>query len=655
MPGPKVSAELRTRFERVRDAVIVAAALAFAAVTLSYPFGRDQSLFAYVGREWFLRGRMPYRDVIEHKPPLIYFVHGVLASLFGTRMWPSRLLEIGLVVLVAKLATIAGARLGERPRSGTFAATVFLLITFHFGWLTFWDTGNTEIWVVLFVVGALAALRMASPTRAAYACGMALGFAFVAKPPAAWFFPIVLLVAAGRYQGWRGRAGALLRMLAAAAVLPALVCLYFGAKGDLWFLFDVVVRASGHVATRERSVDTLADVARVTGETLSWYGPYTAVAVALVIALVVALASGRRRWVQRYGVVPLAILAAYGAVAMQLRFFLYHYGLLAAAAALGFSLCADDLHDLARVRWKRWVPVALSACAVVFLVIGGAGPRTYRQRAGAALAFARGTMTSAQLDATFDIEGYFANTESHHVAEWLKAHSEPTDNVVVRGYEPQIYALSDRFFNGRFFWTTFLTHPARAYRRESWLEQDRQQLEAQRPRYAVTFGVGQGEIDSAFHFEALGYVREVTFGPFIILRDTSRRTLPDHCATALGDRDVTLRDGFYDAHYEHTSTPLRWSGERATIVVRPEAGRPARVRIEGSSVFEPKSRGTVTFAVGGGVATTNQADPGLMLVVLDVPPAASPEAVIEIRAQPARPLADDPRPHGFLVTRVCWD
>lgn len=656
MPRQAVTAAA-SAFDRVRDAFLIAVALAFGAVTLSYPFGRDQSLFAYVGREWFLRGRMPYRDVIEHKPPLIYFVHGVLATLFGTRMWPSRLLEIGVVVLVATLATLAAAKRGERPRAGTFAATLVLLMTFHFGWLTFWDTGNTEIWIVLFVVGAFAALRsIEDPARAAYACGMAIGFAFVAKPPAAWFFPVIFLVAAGRYQGWRTRFVALARMGAAAAVLPAIVAAYFGAKGDLWFLFDVVVRASGHVATRERTVDTLGDVLRATWTTLSWYGPYAALLPALAVGVGWAFASGRRALALRYGLIVLLVIAGYGAMAMQLRFFLYHYGVLAVAAALAFALVAEDLQERARPRLRRWVPALLAAMALLFLVVGGRGPRIFAQRAAAAIAFARGTMTGAELDASFNIPGYFANSDSHRVAAWLRAHSEPTDNIVVRGYEPQIYALADRFFDGRFFWTTFLTHPARAYRREAWLAQDLHDLVDHPPRYAVAFEEGPGVIDTARWFESHGYAREVSYGPFVILAHAGRQDLPGECASALGDETVTVRDGFYDVYFEGTETPLRWSGERGTIVLRRASGRPTWLRVEGRTAFaEGQAPASVEFLIDGKVVAMRAAGPGHVSVVTPIPAGSSDAVVVQISARPPLLGGADPRPRGFLLSRVCWE
>jgi hypothetical protein len=55
--------------------------LAFWLPTLLYPFGRDQAAFFYIAREWLLGG-VPYRDMVDHKPPLIYAVYA-LSHLFS--------------------------------------------------------------------------------------------------------------------------------------------------------------------------------------------------------------------------------------------------------------------------------------------------------------------------------------------------------------------------------------------------------------------------------------------------------------------------------------------------------------------------------------------------------------------------------------------
>jgi len=50
---------------------------------------------------------------------------------------------------------------------------------------------------------------------------------------------------------------------------------------------------------------------------------------------------------------------------------------------------------------------------------------------------------------------------SELTGDWLRNHTTPDDLVTVRGFQPEIYAVAKRHHGGRFFWTTFLTNPAR--------------------------------------------------------------------------------------------------------------------------------------------------------------------------------------------------
>src|SRR5579864_7791604 len=93
---------------RARGGVLSGLSMFLAAVvalpSLAYPFGRDQGLYFYVGREWLLRGALPYRDLFEQKTPGIYVVHAACIALFGERVWGIRVADVVAVALIGVLA-----------------------------------------------------------------------------------------------------------------------------------------------------------------------------------------------------------------------------------------------------------------------------------------------------------------------------------------------------------------------------------------------------------------------------------------------------------------------------------------------------------------------------------------------------------------------
>ena len=201
--------------------LLVAAVVALP--SLGYPFGRDQGLYFYVGREW-LRGALPYRDLFEQKTPGIYVIHAACIALFGERLWGIRLAEIAAV---AAIGFLAGSLDRARP---VRAATVLGSSILYFGFLNFWDTAQCELWCALFVIAALFVVERGPGTsRTASVAGLLFGLALVMKPPIAVFAPVL---------GWRVRRRAWARgqwaVALGASVAPWLVTFaYFAARGGM--------------------------------------------------------------------------------------------------------------------------------------------------------------------------------------------------------------------------------------------------------------------------------------------------------------------------------------------------------------------------------------------------------------------------------------
>jgi hypothetical protein len=124
------------------------------------------------------------------------------------------------------------------------------------------------------------------------------------------------------------------------------------------------------------------------------------------------------------------------------------------------------------------------------------------------LQYLRNEITREEFSRYFALPGIgFWWEDSEKVGLWIKEHSNPEDTIAVRGFEPEIYAVAERRYPGRFFWTTFLVSPTRGTPEMSarWLAEDRATIERERPRYVVALtGIGNGP-DSVSFFEPMGY------------------------------------------------------------------------------------------------------------------------------------------------------
>ncbi len=84
-----------TIVERVRPFVIVLAVIGavMLVATLAYPFGYDQAVFS-VGGEIVLKGAVPYRDFLDTKQPLIFYLYAFAIAVFGRHEWSIHSLDI---------------------------------------------------------------------------------------------------------------------------------------------------------------------------------------------------------------------------------------------------------------------------------------------------------------------------------------------------------------------------------------------------------------------------------------------------------------------------------------------------------------------------------------------------------------------------------
>jgi hypothetical protein len=97
--------------------------------------------------------------------------------------------------------------------------------------------------------------------------------------------------------------------------------------------------------------------------------------------------------------------------------------------------------------------------------------------------------------------------DSERAGRWIRDHSSPEDTIAVRAFEPQVYAVAERRYPGRFFWTVYLTHESRAEpeRRARFREEERLLFERSPPRFVVAIAWAANSIDGPAWFESLGY------------------------------------------------------------------------------------------------------------------------------------------------------
>ncbi len=507
--------------------------------SLWLPFGDDQGLYFYVGREW-KHGTLPYRDVFDHKPPGIYVIYRLALTLFGEHVGSAKVLELACVLALGLLATRLVVPRGVRVPKGLYAASATLASVAHYGHFDYWNSYQTEIWYTTFGMAAIVAAVHVKDTRwASFALGLFASLGVLMKPMSALYSGIGVVLLAARLvresaPGSPGskppRVQAFLRVFVVSsgwasfgAVLPlVLVIGYFGAHGALGAMVDIVVHGNRHYAKAFKNVTTSADVLRLHRDELLFLGVLGQLVLATTLARAVLGVLGRRAELVERGALGLALVAAASAaVTVQQKFFGVHW--VTVFGALTFGLVAL-VYEARKLLAPKLGPALATALPVALLGLGYMC-NPYEQRVlsheqGAVLDLVTGKTTRPTFARRFDAVpmGYF-QVDVDAVSDYLNAHKQPDDRVCVRGFDTQIYAQTGMRYGGRFFWTNYIWHP-KSYRHEDFVAEDRAYFEKTLPRFVVTevSHRGAGMLESRELYLPLGYHQVFEHGSLEVLQ-----------------------------------------------------------------------------------------------------------------------------------------
>lgn len=201
----------------------------------------DSSVFLHIGDQ-MRHGAVPYRDIWDHKGPLIYFIQFIGLSVSGGSRWGVWALEL-LFVFLAALAGYSFLSRSFGKWSALVGAVCFLLYL-----PAVLDGGNlTEEYALFFQFAFLLTLAHGFETRRRryfYLAGLVSACLFLLRPNA-----IALPLAAGALLlggYWRSREPELwknlLTFFAGGMSLLAIVFLYFAINQALPQMLDAVFR-----------------------------------------------------------------------------------------------------------------------------------------------------------------------------------------------------------------------------------------------------------------------------------------------------------------------------------------------------------------------------------------------------------------------------
>ncbi len=459
--------------------------------SLRYPLGRDQATYCVIG-QGLLHGKLLYRDLWDNKPPGIFWIYAVIVKIFGPVMWSVGLVDI-LWLLVISCCIFYFAR---RYLGNAGAALSVIFYAFRHCQKGYVHAAQPEAFLMLCVFGAwflLGATRWKPASN--IAAGLLLGAAFWLKYSAVAFFPFLALVPfidfdeldRGRLRlrllvPWKDWFGRMLTVAAAFVFTVAAVLVYFRVAGA-WpamkeVQFQVLPRYGAMVFHWN-----FAFLAFALEHTLNHMGVWWELMPALAL-----LFAWRRHEMRLLAPIVLMAAAGYLSTAMQGRFHPYYFETCYPFFAMFWAYVLTSTYKAFKFLYRalltrRWA----LAGALVWVVFAGIVVSFLPEESVRAVSeytlladWWRNPELSYQVywwQLPLDMFG-----DQFRVIDYLKANSQPQDQVYVWGTAPLINFIPQRENPSRFVSNIGLMS---TWAPDRWREELVETLEAARPRYLV--------------------------------------------------------------------------------------------------------------------------------------------------------------------------
>lgn len=395
---------------------------------LTLPMGRDQGMYANIGRG-ILQGKIPFVDLWDIKPPAIYYIYALAIAIFGPGAAALRVIDLLTVPLTAAGLYLLAARLSAR-RAALLAVVLFYVFYFTetFASLTQSDAVVTlpMTWAVVCVLRAADHPRASRPAlvwsaAAGSLCALTLWF----KHYYALFVAALILHHIMERRAFPFKEA--LAFAVAGLVAGGIPLLYFVSVGMAQEMLIVAQGTSQYNAQAFGSVQAFIDQMSNYVRFRWWHW-----GVLLLLALSWPLTARLSRMPRGKGwrLALLWLLAGLGFVLIQAKGFDTHWLPMLPPLAL---LAADSASRLLDRLPRRALAHLLAACAISLILV--------RALWLPALPYLLGQETLSQYYEAFQAND-LKPAESLAMVEYLRERVAPGDTLFIWGFRPEVYYLA---------------------------------------------------------------------------------------------------------------------------------------------------------------------------------------------------------------------
>jgi hypothetical protein len=418
-------------------------------VSLTYPFGRDQGIYAYAGK-LLLEGKMNYQYVFDLKPPGIHFLFAFAQFAFGESMFNTRVFDLIWQTLTGYVIFLIAFRIsGNKPVS---LVSSFLYIFLYFR-LDYWHTLQADGMLNLpFALSVLLLLQneVKHSFPRLFFAGVLFALALIFKYTVISFLPMLLISMYFFASGLKSlRLKSILAYLAGVVFFSSATLLLYYFSGALGYMLNVQFVQTPiytSIAYETESMDYISSqIIRLF--TISVYAPLIWFSFIGLVWAVIKKKSG-------YGYLLLSswLISSLFSLIFQWKFYYYHFLViippLAIGAPLFVTVILPEIKKAARKKLAIPVLIAILCGYSVFAF------KPYINNYNNLFSIINGKNS---LKDVYQINGVtedsvFMISKTFRAVDFVNQYTRSIDRIYVWGFDPLIYYLSGRKCTSRFIY-----------------------------------------------------------------------------------------------------------------------------------------------------------------------------------------------------------
>ena len=427
--------------------IILLAGLVISSVSLIYPFGRDQGIYAYAGK-LILDGKIDYKYSYNLRPPAIHYTYALGEMIFGNSMSGMRIFEMIWQLLTSLIIFSIIVKLSNSGKAAVFGSIFYLFLYFR---LDYWHTLQTESFMNLFIAGSV--LMLISNWKREFIplfiSGLFAGMTLLFKSTILLLVVLLVLSLIFIKRKDNGFKKSIFYFAGIAFVFSLCIAYYFynDAFNYLWEVQFVQIPMYAKIGyLNETKEFILSNVFRMF--TYSVYAPLIFFSVILLI-----LNIRKKEFGFNSTVISSWFIAGLFSIIIQWKFFYYHFILLIPPVTIIiFSYYQYLLNLFTKVNKKTVFAFAL--IVLILYTLFASRPYFSKYSDLTDVIFKRNSLQEKYIKLGITQDSVFTINKIYEITDYIKQNTNDKDKIFVWGIEPIIYYFSGRDCVSRFIYNT---------------------------------------------------------------------------------------------------------------------------------------------------------------------------------------------------------